>query len=114
MRTWPALLVAPTLALACQSAMYALVTPSCSMQTRVAIHVVAFGSLALSALFTLMALAEWRRGSLASAHGPDNDGADRRTSRAFLAAVAAAVGAISSLVILTMWITAWVLSPCWQ
>jgi hypothetical protein len=114
MRTWLALLVAPSLALACQSAMYALVTPSCSMQTRVVIHVVAFGALALAALFTLMALAQWRRASLATPHGPDSDGADRRTSRGFLAAVAAAVGTISCLVIFAMWITVWVLSPCWQ
>ena len=55
MRIWLALLAAPSLALAAQSIMYALVTPSCSVQTRVAIHVVAAVSLALCVAFTLLA-----------------------------------------------------------
>jgi hypothetical protein len=114
MRIWLALLIAPSLALACQGIMYALVTPSCSVQTRVLIHAVAFASLALAALFTLMARAEWMRGIHAAPHGLDSDGADRATSRRFLAVVATAVGALSCLVIFTMWIAAWVLSPCWQ
>jgi hypothetical protein len=114
MRIWLALLVAPSLALACQSIMYALVTPSCTIQTRLLIHVVAFGSLLLATWFTLIAQGVWRKGALVAPHGLDSDGADRPTSRRFLAAVAAAVGAISSLVILTMWFAAWVLSPCYQ
>jgi hypothetical protein len=114
MRIWLALLAAPSLALACQAVMYALVTPSCSVQTRVLIHVVAFASLALAALFTLLARADWLRGARAVPHGVDSDGADRPTSRRFLAAAATAVGGLSCLVILTMWIAAWVLSPCWQ
>ena len=112
MRIWLALLIAPTLALACQSIMYSLVTPSCSVQTRVLIHAVAFVCLALAALFTLMARGHWRRVALAAPQGPDHDGADRPTSRRFLAVVATAVGGISVLVILMMWFAAWVLSPC--
>ena len=113
MRIWLALLVAPSLALACQTFMYSLVTPSCSLQTRVLIHAVAFASLALALLFTLMARGHWRSIALAAPHGPDHDAADRPTSRRFLAVVATAVGALSVLVILMMWIAAWVLSPCW-
>jgi hypothetical protein len=114
MRIWLALLVAPSLALACQAIMYALVTPSCSMQTRVLIHVVAFGSLALATLFTLLARGRWRAMAPATSRGLDSDGGDIATGRRFLAAVATAVGGLSCLVIFTMWIAAWVLSPCWQ
>jgi hypothetical protein len=114
MRIWLALLMAPSVALACQTIMYALVTPSCSLQTRVVIHLVAFASLALSVLFTVIARAEWLRGASVAPHGLDSDGADRPTSRRFLAVVATAVGAGSCLTIFTMWIAAWVLSPCWQ
>lgn len=114
MNIWLALLAAPSLALATQSIMYALVTPSCSMQTRVLIHVVAFASLALAALFTVLARGAWTRASLAATDGADSDGGDPATRRRFLAAVATAVGGLSCLVILTMWIATWVLSPCWQ
>jgi hypothetical protein len=114
MRIWLALLIAPSLALACQSIMYSLVTPSCSVQTRVVIHAVALACLALAVAFTLMARGYWREIASAAPHGPDHDGADRPTSRRFLAVVATAVGGLSVLVILMMWIAAWVLSPCWS
>ena len=114
MRIWLALLIAPSLALACQSIMYSLVTPACSVQTRVLIHAVAFVCLALATWFTLMARGDWRRTAMAAPHGPDSDGADRPSSRRFLAVVATAVGGLSGLVILMMWIAAWVLSPCWS
>jgi hypothetical protein len=113
MRIWLALLVAPSLALACQSIMYALVTPSCSVQTRLLIHLVAFASLALALLFTLLAHGRSRLRAHA-ATVPDSDAADVATGRRFLAIAATAVGGLSALVILTMWIAAWVLSPCWQ
>jgi hypothetical protein len=114
MRTWPALLLAPSLALAAQSAMFALVTPSCSVQTRVAIHAVALVALAVAIVFTLMARGDWRRHAQAASEGPDSDQPDVATSRRFLAVVATAVGALSSFVIFTMWVAAWVLSPCWS
>jgi heme/copper-type cytochrome/quinol oxidase subunit 3 len=114
MRIWLALLVAPSLALAAQSIMFALVTPSCSIQTRVTIHAVGLITLALAALFTVMARAEWSRLAIASPQGPDNDTASPQNVRRFLAVVATAVAALSSLVILMMWFAGWVLSPCSQ
>jgi hypothetical protein len=114
MRIWLALLAAPSLALASQSLMYALVTPSCSLQTRVAIHAVAAASVLLAALFTALARGEWARRALEMPQGPDSDEPDPGSVRRFLAMVGTAVGAISCLVILAMWIGAWVLSPCWQ
>jgi len=112
MRTWLALLIAPSLALACQTLMYSLVTPACSVQTRVLIHAAAAACLVLAALFTLMARGHWRQIAVAAPPGVDHDGADPASTRRFLAAVATAVGGLSVLVILMMWIAAWVLSPC--
>lgn len=110
MRIWLALLAAPSLALAAQSIMYALVTPSCSVQTRVAIHVVAAVALALCLAFTLLA----RSAGAPVRFGADHDDGEAATTRHFLAIVATAVGAISSLVVIGMWIAAWVLSPCYS
>ena len=114
MRIWLALLVAPGLALGAQSAMYALVTPSCTVQTRVAIHAVALVTLLLTALFTVMARAEWARLANASPHGPDNDTGAPQNVRRFLAVLATAVAGLSALLILMMWFAGWVLSPCSQ
>lgn len=110
MRIWLALLAAPSLALACQSVMYALVTPSCSVQTRIAIHAVAAVSLLLCIAFTLIA----RSAGAPVRFGADEDSDEPPATRHFLAVVAAAVGAISALVVLAMWIAAWVLSPCFS
>jgi hypothetical protein len=114
MRTWFALIIAPSLALACQSVMYALVTPSCSLQTRVLVHLVGAASLALAAVMALLARGDWLRYAGRVAGGPDTDSPDPDNARRFLAAVATAVASLSALVILMMWFAAWVLSPCWQ
>lgn len=114
MKTWFALIVAPSLALASQSLMYALVTPSCSLQTRVLVHVVGLGALVAAAVLALLARGDWIRYGARIAGGPDTDSADPANARRFLAAVATAVAALSALVILMMWFAAWVLSPCWQ
>ena len=114
MKIWLGLLGAPSLALACQAVLFALVTPSCSVQTRVVMHVVAAGSLGLSLLFTAWSRARW-----AALAGPEDEGADSdtgsgRNTRAFLARAATAVAALSSLTILAMWLAIWLLSPCSQ
>jgi hypothetical protein len=114
MKIWLALLAAPSLALAAQLAMFALVTPSCSVQTRLAIHGVAVVALALAVVFTLLARGDWLQHARGAPEGPDSDEADVATSRRFLAVVATAVGALSAFVIFTMWVAAWVLSPCWS
>lgn len=114
MRIWLALLVAPSLALACQSILYAMVTPACGFQWRNGLHLVAAGSLALAGIFTLLAWHEWRLRATSPGRTADSDDADPSTSRRFLAIVATAVGVLSSLTILTMWMAVWVLSPCWQ
>jgi hypothetical protein len=113
-RIWPALLLAPSLALACQLALYSLVTPLCGRQQDWQLHAIAAGSLLLTALMTVVAGAEWHSLRPAAAPTPDSDGGDRATSRRFLAAVATAVGALSALAIAAMWLAVPVLSPCLQ
>jgi heme A synthase len=110
MRIWLALILAPSIALGTQSVMYALVTPQCSAQTRIAIHAVAAVALLLCVIFTLLA----RSAGAPVRFGADHDSAEPPVTRHFLAIVAAAVGLLSALIIFGMWIGAWVLSPCFS
>ncbi len=103
MRIFLGLILAPSLALGCQSLMLALVAPACSDQTRVGLHAVAAVFLAVTVLL-----------ALASARGAGVHGAEGGpvATRRFLGACATAVASLSALVILMMWVAAWVLSPC--
>lgn len=114
MRTWLALLVAPTLALACQALLFAQVTPSCAAQHTLGLQLTAGVCLLLALVFTLLAHGAWRDAEPQAVDGPDSDAPSPATRRRFLACAATAVGAVSSLVILMMWSAAWVLSPCAQ
>lgn len=114
MRIWLALIIAPSLALACQSVLFAMVTPSCSMQTSTGLHLVAAGALALAGVFTILAQHERRRRANGAGVTEDSDSAHPATSRRFLATIATAVGVFSCLAIGAIWMTIWVLSPCWQ
>lgn len=102
------LLLAPSVALAAQSVLYALVTPSCATQARLQMHLVAAVALAVAAVLAVLAFSDssLRRGEPAS---PDDD---RLPPRRFLADAGTAVAALSCLVILGMWFALWVLSPC--
>lgn len=111
MRSFLGLILAPSLALACQSAMFSLVTPSCSVQTRVGIHAVALVVLAIDVLLTVLS---WRAWALhrAAAGGRDESTSGPLETRRFLAASATAVAGLSSLLVVMMWFAAWALSPC--
>jgi hypothetical protein len=112
MHAWAALILAPLVALACQGTMFSLVTPSCSVQTRVGLHLVALVCLLATAWMSWLAHRDWSRRSGISAT-PDGEGNGPVETRRFLAAAGTAVAALSSLVVLMMWVAAWVLSPCW-
>ena len=103
MRTFLGLIVAPSLALACQSLMLALVSPACSDQSRIGLHAVAAAFLAVT---VLLALASARTAGAQGAEGGP------LATRRSLGACATAVASLSALVILMMWVAAWVLSPC--
>jgi hypothetical protein len=111
MKSWLALVVAPSVALATQSVLYSMVTPSCGSQTRLQLHLVAAVALAIVAVFGVLAFGEssLKRGEPASR---DSDEGHPHVRRRFLADAASAVAGLSALVILAMWFALWVLTPC--
>jgi hypothetical protein len=111
MSVWPALLLSPMLALAEQSIVYALSTPACQTQREAWLHAVPLLFIALTLCLTAIAWAEARRQQrLLPNTASDADGGHVR--HLLFACMAVASGALSSLVILAMWIPQWVLSPC--
>jgi small-conductance mechanosensitive channel len=110
-KSWLGLLLAPLVVLVAQSTLYSMVTPSCSQQMRLDMHIAAAVALVIVAILAVLAFAEssLRRGEPAL---PDHDGAHHPVPRRFLADMAAAVAILSCLVILAMWFALWVLGPC--
>jgi hypothetical protein len=100
MRSWPALLVAPLVALGQQSASFALVTPACHQQSWLALEAVPAGCLLAILVLLGMAWHDWRRAGAAS-------GRER-----LVAGAGVGVGALSAAVSLMMWVPVWLLSPC--
>jgi hypothetical protein len=112
MKNWPALLVAPTLALTNLSVTYALVTPSCARQDMTAPQVVSALLLLACAWMSWQAWGNWRRGAVergAAGAGASDSAPERRS---FVALVATMVGALSCLAVIAQWFPQWVLSPC--
>ncbi len=109
MGNWPALLLAPTLALTNLSVTYALVTPACTRQSMMAPNVVAAVVLALCAWMTRAAWRNWTAGRSQGREAARDHVPDRPP---FVAFVAALVGALSCLAVLAQWFPQWVLSPC--
>jgi hypothetical protein len=97
MATWPALLIAPLLALADQALAYALTPALCAAQRGEWLHAVAATFTIASAALTLPAVRALRSAD---------------PSQRFLASLAAGVGALSTLVLLALWLPKWVLEPC--
>ncbi len=123
MLSWPALLLAPLVALGDLSLVYSLVTPSCARQDRAALHAVAVVSLLAVLTMTAMAWAAWHRhvarSSASASATPDSpavtrsDGDGEQHRPHFIALVAVIVGALSVLVCAILWLPIWVLSPCY-
>jgi len=124
MLSWPALLLAPLIALSELSIAYALVSPSCASQDRTGLHAVAAVSLFLALALTVLAWREWHGDDLptAAADGPHGlaaptvtraDSADAAERPRFVAQIGVVVGALSTLVSIALWLPVWVLSPCY-
>jgi hypothetical protein len=110
MRTWLALLGAPSAVLAALSADYALVTPACAWRTLLPLGSVTGTALLFSVVATLLAWRRWREaGVTAPASAPALP-----ARPAMLACAATWVGMISTLSLVAMWIPQWLLSPCVQ
>jgi hypothetical protein len=115
MRTWPALLLAPLLALAQQSLCLWLTKYACEQQTTLALNVVPAVTLSAIAVLTALAASEWQ----SSRGRPDRDVGNRpqadtaRCRRHHLLAVSGTlIGGFSALVSALMWVTTGMLGPC--
>jgi hypothetical protein len=125
LRSWPALLLAPLIALADLSVVYSLVTPACMRQDRSGLHAVAAASLVIVLALTLLAWRAWRDGTarvrgdatVAMANGPRDvtraDGDVAADRQRFVALIAVLVGALSGWVCVALWLPIWLLSPCY-
>lgn len=108
MRIWPALLLAPILALADQAVAYGVSGWACSHQQPLAMHVVHLALLLVVVASTALAAQLWR------ATRPAASSTHERDVRHFLAGLATASGAFSAVVIVAMWYPSWVISPCFN
>ena len=121
LRSWPALLLAPLIALADLSVVYSLVTPACMRQDRSGLHAVAAASLVIVLALTMLAWRAWRDETarvqgdarVAMAQGPRADGDAAADRQRFVALIAVLVGALSGLVCVALWLPIWLLSPCY-
>jgi hypothetical protein len=104
------ILVTPLIALAQQSANYALVPLACAKQQHLVLHIVFAASLALVIGATAMAWRVWREAG-ADAPGDHGDPASRTR---FLAMLGIMVSALMALTILAQWLMAAFIPPCVQ
>jgi hypothetical protein len=104
MRIWPALLLAPTLALADQVVAFAAVGWTCAHARPIVLHAIHALFLVATAATLAPAWQAW-----GASRGRADAAAQRRH---FLAALAIASAALSALVIAAMWLTTWFIPPC--
>jgi hypothetical protein len=106
MRIWIALLVAPMLALTDLTIAFATVSWACAHQAAFSVHLVHAAFFALTLASTLAAWTAWREGTGATANG------DTPPQAHFLAGVATASAALSTLTVAAMWMPVSVIAPC--
>jgi len=97
--SWPALVLAPTLALLEQALSYALSTPLCERQLGAWLHLVPATGLVLVLACTALALLDWRRRA-------------GQPAGRFVSGMSLAMGGLCALTIAAMWLPIWWLSPC--
>ena len=97
--SWPALLLAPLLALLEQALSYALSTPLCQRQLGALLHLVPASTLLLVLVCTALALVDWHRRA-------------GRPAGRFVSGMALGMGGLCALTIAAMWAPIGWLSPC--
>jgi len=114
LRSWPALLVAPLLALGLQSLGYSLVTPSCAHAGGGSVlHALWAATLLVAIVLTAVAAVGWRQARAAQRLAEERVAVEREGGRdLLLGRIATLVGAFSALTIAAMWIPVWLLPPC--
>jgi len=108
MPNWPALVVAPLIAFANVAIAYALVSPSCSRQQVVDLHLLCIASLLACIVALAPAALNWQR-ARALAHPGE---APAQARHRFLSQVATLTALLSTLVVLAEWLPVWIVSPC--
>ncbi|SAL77398.1 hypothetical protein AWB67_05084 [Caballeronia terrestris] len=111
MRTWLALIVAPSLVLACLGVNYALVSTMaapCSAASVAPLNSVSVASFAVCVVASIAAWLRWR----SARAGIPSDSSARPARAGFVASVAIGVGVLSALSVLAISIPQWLLSPC--
>ena len=113
LRSWPALLVAPLLALGMQSLAYSLVTPSCAHAGGSVLHALWAATLLVAIVLTAVAAIGWRQARAAQRLAEERVAVEREGGRdLLLGRISTLVGAFSALTIAAMWIPVWFLPPC--
>ncbi|VTU39306.1 hypothetical protein H6CHR_05442 [Variovorax sp. PBL-H6] len=115
-KVWAALLLIPSIALLFQTLAYAAVPHSCTVQTAWLLHALSIAALLACVVATLLASHELHRlrGEPQAEATLDSDAAAPVVRQGFMAAAAAGVGLLFTLVVGMQWFAAWVLSPCLQ
>lgn len=108
MPNWPALLVAPLIAFTNGAIAYALVSPSCSRQEVVDLHLLSIASLLACFVVTVPAALNWQRAGALAGGGKVAAQARHR----FFSQVGTLTGLLSILVVLAEWLPVWIVSPC--
>jgi hypothetical protein len=105
MMYWSGIVGAPLVFLAALSAAYALVGWACSSQHHGVLDLVSIVALALTLAATVWAAHGWRRARTGA-------GSPLAAREEFLAQLAVASGAISSIAVIAQWATRLAVSPC--
>ena len=108
MRAWPAILLAPLLALASISAGYGLVSWACRLNHPMVLHASTAVFLVLTIITAIYGWSEWRR--TGGGYGADRGDAGQRAG--FLALIAMGSGLFFSLVIVAQWVTLLLVPVC--
>jgi len=104
MRVWPALLLAPALALGDQVVAFAVVGWACAAGEPIVVHVVHMGFFVVAAATLPSAWREWKETRTRQAATGERE--------AFLAGLAVGSAGLSTLVIAAMSLPTWVIGPC--
>ncbi|SAL01331.1 hypothetical protein AWB80_08104 [Caballeronia pedi] len=111
MKTWLALLGAPSIVLTCLGVNYALVAPACRLSSHALLDGMSCASLVVCVLATLLAWQRWRDAQRAHPI-PTGDASSLSVRSGFVAAVATGVGALSVLAVIAISIPQWILPAC--
>jgi hypothetical protein len=104
---WPALVIAPALALADQAIAFSLVNWCCAHQSLLLIHLSH-----LIFLFIVSSIAIAAGGAWLRTRGGATPATEQVRQAHFLAGVAAILAALSALAVVAMWIPTWMVSAC--